>query len=129
MRSRILRAVVEVHEVVGACVLALNLLAGVWGVLVYRGRLVAGRAFEQALALSHTAILGQTLLGLYLLSTKHRAPVQLHYVYGAAPALAVLFAYSSRTEDPRRNTLVFSVIALVIAALATRAFMTGKGFG
>jgi FtsH-binding integral membrane protein len=121
--------VVEVHEVVGALVLALNLIAGLWGVLVYRGRLAPGRAFEQALALSHTVVVGQTLLGLYLLSTKHRAPVQLHYVYGAAPALAILFAYSSRTEDARRNTLVFAVIALVIAAIAGRAFMTGKGWG
>jgi len=119
----------EVHQAVGGLVLALNLVAGLWGILVYRGRLVAGRPFEQVLALSHTVVVGQTMLGLLLLGSRHKAPVQLHYVYGAAPALAVLFAYSSRTEDPRRNTLVFSVIALFIAAVGTRAFMTGMGWG
>jgi hypothetical protein len=55
--------------------------------------------------------------------------VQLHYVYGLAPAAAVLFAYSARSEDPRRNTLVFAIIAILAGLLAGRAFMTGKGYG
>ena len=93
------------------------------------GRLTAGRAFEQVLALSHTVIFGQAALGLLLLAGQYRAPVQLHYVYGLAPAAAVLFAYSSRSEDPRRNTLVFSIIAVLAGLLAARAFMTGKGYG
>ena len=53
------------------------------------------------------------MLGLLLLAGKYRAPVQLHYVYGLAPAAAVLFAYSSRPEDTRRNTLVFAIIAVL----------------
>ena len=55
--------------------------------------------------------------------------MQLHYVYGLAPAAAVLFAYSSRTEDTRRNILVFAIIAVLAGLLAGRAFMTGKGYG
>jgi hypothetical protein len=127
--SRILSRVPLVHQALGGFVVAINLIAGIWGLLIYRGRLTAGRAFEQTLALSHTVIFGQAALGLLLLAGQYRAPVQLHYVYGLAPAAAVLFAYSSRSEDPRRNTLVFSIIAVLAGLLAARAFMTGKGYG
>jgi hypothetical protein len=120
-------AVVEVHITVGAGVVALNLLAGVWGLLVWRRNAVVTGLLQQTIALSHTVVLAQAALGLYLLSGGNRAPAQLHYVYGLLPVGAVLFGYSARTEDGRRNLLVFSVIALVIAALAVRAFMTGKG--
>jgi hypothetical protein len=119
--------VVEVHLVVGTSLLLLNLAVGVWGVLVLRGRLQAGRAFQQALALSHTIVFGQALLGLTLLSGRYRAPVQLHYVYGLLPSAMVVFAYSSRTDSPRRNLLVFTIVALLIAGLATRAWTTGRG--
>jgi hypothetical protein len=118
----------EVHQAVGGVVILLNLVAGLWGVAIYRGRLTAGRAFEQVLALSHTVVVGQTVLGLLLLGSRHKAPTQLHYLYGAAPALAILYAYASRSDDPRRNTLVFSVIAVFVALIGSRAFMTGKGW-
>jgi len=118
-----------VHQALGGFVVAINVIAGIWGILIYRGRLGAGRVFEQTLALSHTVIFGQAALGLLLLAGEYRAPVQLHYVYGLAPAAAVLFAYSSRTDDPRRNTLVFAIIAILAGLLAARAFMTGKGYG
>jgi hypothetical protein len=110
-------------------VVTLNLVACVWAYLVWRGPVMAGRAFTQVLALSHTVIVGQAVLGLLLLSAQHRAPVQLHYLYGFAPAIAVLFGYSSRTEDTRRNTLVFTLVALVATLFAARAFMTGMGWG
>lgn len=119
----------HVHQVLGGFVVAINLVACIWAFLVYRGTVVPGRAFTQVLALSHTVIIGQAVLGLLLLSSQYRAPVQLHYLYGFAPAVAVLFGYSSRTEDPRRNTLVFAVVALVATLFAARAFMTGMGWG
>ncbi len=117
------------HQSLGGLVVAINLVAGLWGLLVWRGRLRSSRLFEHALALSHAVIFGQALFGLLLLGGARRAPVELHYVYGLAPAAAVLFAYSSRTADTRRNTLVFAVIAVVAGLLAARAFMTGMGWG
>ena len=119
----------DVHQAIGGFVIALNLIAAVWGFLVWRGTAGSGRAFQQVLALSHTVIIAQAVIGLLLLSSEHRAPVQLHYVYGLAPAVAVLFAYSARTEEARRNVLVFSIVALTAGLLAARAFMTGKGWG
>jgi hypothetical protein len=119
--------VVVVHMTVGGAVVVLNWLAGLWGLLVWRRRMAVTPLLQQTIALSHTVVLAQAVLGLVLLTSNHRAPMQLHYVYGLLPVGAVLFGYSARTEDGRRNLLVFSVIGVVIGGLAVRAFMTGKG--
>ncbi len=113
------------HATVGILVVALNLAAGLWALAVYRGRARAGRAFQQVLALSHTLVLGQALLGLTLLSGARRAAAELHYVYGLLPGALVVFAYSARTDDVRRNVLVFAVAALLITGLSIRAYTTG----
>ena len=112
---------------VGVALLALNAAAGVWGLLVWRGVVAPGRVFAQVLALSHTVVFGQGGLGLYLLTGEGRAGEPLHYVYGLLPSALVVFAYSARTEDPRRNALVFTVVALLIVGLGTRAYTTGAG--
>lgn len=111
---------------VGVALLALNAVAGLWGLLVWRGA-DPGRIFPQVLALSHTVVFGQGALGLYLLSGPGRAGEPLHYVYGLLPSALVVFAYSARTEDTRRNVLVFAIVALVITGLGTRAYTTGAG--
>ena len=113
------------HLVVGVGLLVSNLVAGLWGLLVYRGTLRAGRVYAQVLALAHTLVVGQAMLGLLLLGGERRAADSIHYVYGLAPLVLVGFAYSARTEDARRNVLVFSLSALVVAGLAARAWTTG----
>ena len=120
-------AVLEAHMAVGGLFIAVNLVVGVWGLLTWRRDRPVTPFLSQLLALSHTLALLQGAFGLYLLAGGYRAPVQLHYVYGLLPTAAVLFGYSARTADGRRNLLQFSIIAFVIAALGTRAFMTGRG--
>src|SRR6478735_4870083 len=115
------------HMTIGGALIALNLLAGICGLLVWRARTEVRPWLQQVIALSHTIVLLQSLFGLYLLSGGNRAPAKLHYVYGLLPVGAVAFGYSARTGDARRNLLQFSIIALVITALAVRAFMTGRG--
>jgi hypothetical protein len=39
--------------------------------------------------------------------------------------VAVIAAYGYRTDDARRNILVFAVASLVVVALGARAFWTG----
>jgi hypothetical protein len=112
---------------VGAGVVLLNLVAGIWGLVTWRRAVPASGGLSQTLAASHTLALAQGAFGLYLLAGGLRAPVELHYVYGLLPAGAVAFGYSARTADARRNLLQFSVIAFVIAGLSARAFMTGRG--
>jgi hypothetical protein len=120
-------AVLEAHMAVGGLFIAVNVVVGIWGLLTWRRARPATAWLGQLLALSHTLALLQGAFGLYLLAGGYRAPVQLHYVYGLLPSAAVLFGYSARTADARRNLLQFSVIAFVIAGLGTRAFMTGRG--
>jgi hypothetical protein len=112
---------------VGGLVIAVNLLVGVWGLWAWRRRHVASPMLTQLIAFSHTIVLLEGAFGLYLLAGGYRAQQQLHYLYGVIPAGAVLFGYSARTPDARRNLLQFSVIALAISILALRAFMTGSG--
>lgn len=110
---------------VGGLLIALNLLVGVWGLIAWRREVVASALLAQLLALSHTLVLVEGAFGLYLLAGGFRAQQQLHYIYGVIPAGAVLFGYSARTPDARRNLLQFSVIAIAISILSARAFMTG----
>ena len=117
--------VVDAHKAVGGAVIALNLVVGLWGLWAWRQQALASPVLAQLLALSHTIVLLEGALGLYLLAGGYRSAQGLHYVYGAIPAGAVLFGYSARTPDARRNLLQFAVIALAIAVLTGRAFMTG----
>ena len=113
--------VTQVHLWLGILVIGINLAAGVWGLFVWRQRLPANRSYAQVLAASQTVIIGQAVLGLLLLSQNLRAAEQLHYVYGLPPAAMVIFAYSARRDNHLRNILIFSIAALLAAALATRS--------
>lgn len=113
--------VTQLHLWLGLIVIAINLIAGIWGLLVWRRKLPANKAYAQVLAASQTVIVGQAIIGLLLLSQNLRAAEQLHYVYGLLPAGMVVFAYSARRDDHLRNILIFSIAALLAAALAIRA--------
>src|SRR3954452_6958678 len=112
------------HLTVGAAVVALNLIAGLWALATWRRARAVSTWLNQLLALTHTIVLLQAAFGLYLLAGNYRA-ARLHYVYGLLPVGAVAFGYPARTADARRNLAMFAVIALVVAGLAARAFMTG----
>lgn len=127
--SLILTAVATFHLVLGTLVLLSNLVVAAWGALVWRGRTRPNQAFAQTLAFSHAVTIGQSVVGLLLLSSGNRAPQQLHYVYGIVPPVLILFAYSSRTDDARRNIGVFALVAFLVLLVAARAYMTGRGIG
>jgi len=121
--------IVSLHYGLGVAVIIVNLLAGAWGLAVWRGWLAPGRAFAQVLAASQTVIIGQAVFGLLLLSQNLRAAQQLHYVYGLLPAALVVFAYSARRDDQRRNILIFSIAGLLACALGVRAFISSGALG
>lgn len=121
--------VTQIHLWLGIIVIAINLVAGIWGLLVWRRKLPANKPYAQVLAASQTVIIGQAIIGLLLLSQNLRAEQQLHYVYGLLPAAMVVFAYSARRNDHLRNILIFSIAALLAAALATRALTVSGWIG
>ena len=121
--------VTDIHIGLGVVVIAINLIAGIWGLFVWRQKLPANKYFAQVLAASQTVIIGQAILGLLLLSQNLRAAQQLHYVYGLLPVAMIIFAYSARGKENGRNILIFSIAALLSMGLATRALMVSGILG
>jgi heme A synthase len=115
----------EVHMILGASVILVNLAVAVWGFVAYRRNAPPGRGFMQCLALAQTLVIGQAFLGLLLLSDGYRPADKLHFAYGLLPLLAVAYPYALRSDDGRRNILYFSIGSALVAALGVRAYMTG----
>jgi len=141
----------EVHLVVGICLLAANLVAGVWGGYSWlEHRPSVG--FWYALRVAQGTVLLQAFLGLLLVFTGHHAS-ELHILYGVLPLVVSLLAEvvrlgSSAAElgdldveslSPerqtqiamaivRRETGIMATACLVIFLLALRAAGTSSAF-
>ncbi|HEY0753556.1 MAG TPA: hypothetical protein VGD98_06305 [Ktedonobacteraceae bacterium] len=117
-------------------VLATSTISGIWGLVLYF-RSKKAQAINQfwKIALIVTAIDGllQGVLGILLvllgLKPGGGSLYYLHYVYGAIVLLGIPVAYTYASKSVRRTILILSIAALVIAAAAVRAMMTGLGIG
>jgi hypothetical protein len=118
--------VLDAHRLVGVLVIGVPALAALIGALVYWRRRGAGHVVANLLALAQTLLVAQVAIGLLLLSDDRRAADDLHYVYGSLSLAAILTPWLyAPTQGPKR-LLWFSGTSLVAAALAVRAFMTGR---
>jgi hypothetical protein len=141
----------EVHLVVGVCLIAANLVAGVWGGISWlQDRPTAG--FWYALRIAQVTVALQALLGLALAFSGHHAD-QLHYLYGGLPLVISLLAELIRAGSAaqelgdlefrslpaerqtqiaaaiiRRETGIMATACLVIFLLALRAAGTSSAF-
>lgn len=136
--------------VTGIAVLALNLLAGVWGGIAWARR-DPSVWFWYILRTAQVVVVAQVTLGLILLFTDHRARDDLHYVYGISLLVVTVVTEGMRAgaaqreledvDDPdaltddekrlvaRRVVLremgLMTIGALLITTLALRAATTG----
>jgi hypothetical protein len=143
----------DVHLALGVAVLALNLVAGVWGGIAWLTER-ASVGFWYALRAAQVSVVAQVILGALLLALGHEADEPIHYMYGSAPLLVNLFAEGMRAgaaqrelpEDVafeslgataqrtialrivRREMGVMTVAALLIVAFAFRAAQVSGGF-
>ncbi|MBJ7459631.1 MAG: hypothetical protein JHD02_10620 [Thermoleophilaceae bacterium] len=142
----------NVHLIVGIAVVALNLLAGVWGVFAWLTRRPSV-AFWYLLRVAQGAIIIQTVLGVALLLNDSKAASDIHYLYGLLPLPLMLVTemmrvgaaqqvvgdidYEKLPEDEARElamrifiaeTRVMALGCLIIAGLAFRAGTTSGGF-
>ena len=139
----------EVHLVVGVAVLVLNVVAGLWGLGAALAR-ATPVSFWYVLRAAQISVVVQVLLGSILLIAGHEPNDAWHYMYGTAPLLVNLFAEGMRVgaaqrevpEDVefaglpadeqrtialrivRREMIVMSTAALLVAAFAFRAAQT-----
>jgi hypothetical protein len=141
----------EVHLVVGICLLAANLVAGVWGGLDWLQRRPSP-GFWYALRIAQATVILQALLGLALVFTGSEGDA-LHILYGSLPlvvsVLAELIRIGSAQQElgdldiyglpeerqteialaiVRRDTGIMAVASLVIFFLALRAAGTSSAF-
>ena len=141
----------EVHLVVGVCLIAANLVAGVWGGLAWlQDRPTVG--FWYALRVAQATVILQAGLGLLLVFTGHHAE-QLHILYGVLPLVVSVLAEVVRAGSAvyevgdldvrslpeerqtqlamaivRRDTGIMATACLVIFLLALRAAGTSSAF-
>ncbi len=116
-------------------VLATSTITGIWGlVLFFQKKEVINRPWKIALIVTAVDGLIQGLLGIVLVLLGQKPGTgtglyYLHYVYGAIVILALPVAYTYASKKVRTTILIFAIAALVIAAAAARAMMTGLNIG
>lgn len=110
------------HTYFAYVVVAGNLLAGGWGIVLWRRRKPEPRAFWIALGAAWAAIYVQGLMGL-LLFERYRPPFR-HHFYGFLFAIITLVVFPLRGEQRRRRLGAFSVVTLFIGIVAVRATLS-----
>jgi hypothetical protein len=116
-----------IHANFAYVVAAANLVVGAWGIVLYRRRQTATRAYWTALGVAWTTIYIQGLLGLMMFE-RYKPPFK-HHFYGFLFAIITLAVFPLRGEAPRRTLLVFSVATLFIGIVAIRAIFSCTGCG
>jgi heme A synthase len=92
----------EVHLVVGCAVILLNLVAfAVGGIAWFRDR--PSVAFWYLLRAAQASVFLQVTLGGLLVFTNHKAPDDLHYLYGILPIVVSFLAEGARTGAAQRE--------------------------
>ena len=125
-----------VHVVNGVLVLALSLVAGVWGAVAWvRRRPTVG--FWYLLRAMQVVVVLQVAFGSILLLTGRNAP-GLHYLYGILPLLVSLLAEGLRAgiadrelegldfdslPDDRRRTIALAIVRRETGAMAVSALV------
>jgi ABC-type phosphate transport system auxiliary subunit len=92
----------EVHLVVGVVMMALNLVAGLWGAVAWATNR-ASVSFWYILRAAQVSVVVQVLLGALLLVAGREAVDGIHYMYGTAPLLVNLFAEGMRAGAAQRE--------------------------
>jgi len=111
---------------------AAALISGVWGLIIYFSKREPLKPWYISLYIVAALGLLQGLLGvmLVLLGQKPGGGVDLywlHYVYGGIVvfALPVAVTYTTNGKNKRRDTLIYSLAVLILAAASVRGWMTG----
>ncbi|TMC21128.1 MAG: hypothetical protein E6J33_03800 [Chloroflexi bacterium] len=128
-----LDVIIELHYLNLFLILALGLITGIWGLVLYfMKKTTINGPWRIALIITAADGLLQGIFGVTLLLLGQRPGTgtdlyYLHYVYGGIVALVIPVAltYATGGKKPRRDILIFSIAALILFAAGFRAWMTG----
>jgi hypothetical protein len=123
---------INLHIAMFLFLLGAGTICFLWGLglLIFRRQSKSiSSIYRSALRVTAAMALIQAIIGAVLLFIFHQSPTdQLHYVYGGLVFLAIPIALIYGTGKPehiRRDLLFLVIAALVVAAAAVRAAMTG----
>lgn len=115
----------EFHGRLASSALLFCSILALWGFWRFFRRQGVSPAFWGAAAVVEILILVQGALGLYLWIAGARPARSVHWLYGAALALAVPLVYSlTRGRQERPEMLMYAVAFLVMVFLVLRGMVT-----
>lgn len=109
------------HGLFAYLVIALNLGAGLWGLLFVRKRPEVPGEFLATIVAGQVAVAVQAVTGVLFLRELDQDP-GFHAFYGFVILIAAVLSWAFRGDTPRRTVTTLSVVALFIGAVAIRGF-------
>ena len=122
---------INLHIAMFFFLLGAGTICALWGfgLLIFRRQSTTVSSIDRsALRVTAAMALIQAIIGATLYLTGARADDQLHYVYGIVVLILIPLALiyrSGKPEHVRRDLLFLACAALLVAAAAVRAAMTG----
>ena len=126
------QVILTLHSYNVYLVIAAAAITGIWGLILFFTKRTMNPSWRISLIVTAALSLLQGLFGVIMVIMGLKPGTgtglyYLHYVYGGIVALGLPIAltYATSGKNPRRDVLIFSIAALIIAAAGVRAWMTG----
>lgn len=120
--------VVELHNGVAVALIVWNALIALWGLLAWWRKAPLIQGYPFLARVGWYLFVPQVLLGIWLYTHGHRAPVGWqHYIYGLGAALAIGAGEFYRPRLRGREAMLFGLVAVLLTGIAARGFITGHG--
>ena len=116
-----------VHQRLAFAGILITLIVGLWGLFTFLRKGSASSGYRSTLVMTEILFIAQALIGILLFLAGGKRPHDgLHLLYGVLLliALPIGASYTSGRE-PRREPLVYGLVALFMFGLTIRAITTG----
>jgi uncharacterized membrane protein len=112
----------DLHELAGWVLIAVNALAGLWALAAYRWRGLHGRPLWATVIAGQLMAFVQAVLGTVLITRYDFEADDMHVLYGFSAVIAVGILYSYRTSSfmKGKELLLYGVGSLFIMGLGLR---------
>lgn len=110
------------HENWALVVVAVNILAGLWGLVATWMKREPGRAFWAAIIAGQAALALQVTIGVTLM--RRVKPPSTHVFYGFMLLFVAVLAWTYRGQTSRRAVAVMAGVALFVGVVGVRAMVT-----
>jgi hypothetical protein len=121
-------SLMEIHTRLAGTALLFSILMSLWGFFRFFRKQGVGSSYWGAAVVAVILILVQGGLGVLLWFTGEigQRPGYVHWLYGAALALAIPLVYSyTKGKQERPEMLLYAVAFLIMVGLVLRAMVTG----